>query len=91
MLRTKQLNGQFENRSYLFLFTTPGMEHNSTQYIHLLAETLRLSFTDALRYCADPEKADVPIQELLSKEYAAKRRELIRPDRYVLDFIAIGL
>ncbi|XP_072028259.1 glutathione hydrolase-like YwrD proenzyme [Amphiura filiformis] len=62
-----------------------GMEHNSPQYLHHLIEAFRLSFTDALQYCADPEKANVPIEELLSKRYAAKRRQLIKSDRSMPD------
>ncbi|NLK09264.1 MAG: gamma-glutamyltransferase [Firmicutes bacterium] len=50
-----------------------------TERIHLVIEALKLAFADAHRYVADQQKADVPVDELLSKSYAAKRRALIDP------------
>ncbi len=51
--------------------------HNSPEYIHLLAEAMKLAFADREWYYADPDFVGVPQQGLLSKEYAAKRRDLI--------------
>ena len=31
------------------------MQHNSTDYLHLLVEAIRLAFADTLKHCADPE------------------------------------
>ena len=59
------------------------MEHNSAEYLHSVIEALSLSFADTLWYNADPSKIQVPVSGLLSKEYAAKRRSLIRQDRLV--------
>ena len=43
---------------------------------------LKLAFADRDRYIADPRFAtSIPVGELLSKEYAAKRRALIRMER----------
>lgn len=53
----------------------------STRRLHLLIEAMRLAFADARRYIADPRVVQVPIAELLSKEYAAGRRMLIDPAR----------
>jgi gamma-glutamyltranspeptidase/glutathione hydrolase len=44
-------------------------------------EAKKVAFADRNRYISDPEKVNIPIQELLSKEYAAKRRSLIQMDR----------
>jgi len=51
--------------------------HNSTEYLHLLIEAIKLAFADADRYVADPDFADIPIEKLLSKSYAEQRRRLI--------------
>lgn len=59
------------------------MEHNSAEYLHTVIEALSLSFADTLWYNADPSKIQVPVSGLLSKDYAAKRRSLIRQDRLV--------
>lgn len=55
--------------------------HNSTAYIHTLIEALKLAFADREAYYGDPKFVNVPIDELLSSEYAARRRELIDPHR----------
>ncbi len=57
------------------------MGHNSADYVHVVTEAMKLAFADRNRYVADPKFADVPTDELLSKDYAATRRELIRMDR----------
>jgi gamma-glutamyltranspeptidase/glutathione hydrolase len=46
---------------------------------HLYLEAARLAFADRNAYLADPEYVDAPVAGLLSKEYAARRRELIDP------------
>ena len=51
--------------------------HNSPAYVHLLTEALKLVYADRERYYGDPEFVDVPMQALLSAEYAAARRRLI--------------
>jgi gamma-glutamyltranspeptidase/glutathione hydrolase len=53
------------------------LPRESAESYHLQIESLKLAYADAKRYIADPEKADVPTAELLSKAYAAKRRALI--------------
>jgi gamma-glutamyltranspeptidase/glutathione hydrolase len=48
---------------------------------HLYLEASRLSFADRNAYVADPEYLDVPLAGLLSKQYAASRRALIKPQQ----------
>ena len=52
-------------------------------YYHTLIEATKLAFADRNRYIADPAFAKVPVAELLSKEYAAKRRGLINPNHAI--------
>ena len=51
--------------------------HNSAEYLHLLIEAKKLAFADRDAYIADPHKAHVPVDRLISKDYAADRRTLI--------------
>ncbi|KNZ77438.1 Putative gamma-glutamyltransferase ywrD [Termitomyces sp. J132] len=57
------------------------MEHNSPEYLHTLIEALRLAFSDSEWYVTDPEVEHVPVAQLLSKEYLAKRAKLFDPSR----------
>jgi gamma-glutamyltranspeptidase/glutathione hydrolase len=57
------------------------MRHNSPEYIHLLIEAAKLAFADRESYYGDPDFVEVPLDVLLSREYAATRRKLIDPDR----------
>jgi gamma-glutamyltranspeptidase/glutathione hydrolase len=58
-----------------------GLGHNSADYVHHLAEALKLAFADREAYYGDPAMVEVPLATLVSVEYAAERRKLIRPDR----------
>jgi gamma-glutamyltranspeptidase/glutathione hydrolase len=51
--------------------------HNSSQYIHLFIEAKKLAFADRAKFYADPDFAKLPTAELISKEYAKKRAELL--------------
>lgn len=62
-------------------FELTGMAPDSTEYLHILIEAMRLGFADAFTYVADPEHADIPLEALLSEAYAARRRGMIEPDR----------
>ena len=49
----------------------------SAESYHVQIEAMKLAFVEAQRYVADPERVSVPTRELLSKEFAARRRALI--------------
>jgi gamma-glutamyltranspeptidase/glutathione hydrolase len=53
--------------------------------LHLVIEALRLAFADTRWYVADPAFNPAPLADLLSKSYAAARRQLIDPHRATLD------
>ena len=53
------------------------MGHNSAEYIHLFTEAKKLAYEDRAKYYADMSFADVPVEELISKEYALERNKLI--------------
>ncbi len=57
------------------------MGFGSPEYVHAFVEAKKLAFEDRARYYADPAFADVPVDRLVSKDYAAERRKLIDPDR----------
>ena len=54
---------------------------NTAESIHLMVEAKKLAFIDREAYVADPDYIDVPIEGLLSKEYARERAKLIDPER----------
>ena len=56
-----------------------GVEHNSPQYIHLVAEIEKRVFADRAEYLGDPDYVDVPIAELLDRAYVATRAAQIDP------------
>jgi gamma-glutamyltranspeptidase / glutathione hydrolase len=55
--------------------------HNSAPYIHAVTEALKLAAADRERWFGDPDFVDVPVDILLSKDYAAQRREAFDPAR----------
>ena len=58
-------------------FDLQKMGHLSADYIHVLAEALKLGFADRDEYYGDPLFAKVPMQALLSDRYTKLRRSLI--------------
>ena len=67
-------------------FDLRGMGHNSTDYLHTLMEAAKLAFADRERWYGDPEFSNVPLDRLLSPEYAAERRRLIDAARASAEF-----
>jgi gamma-glutamyltranspeptidase/glutathione hydrolase len=60
------------------------LRHNSAPYLHAVTESLKLAFADRNKYVADPKfTPNIPMREMLSKEYAAIRRGLINPDKAI--------
>jgi len=67
------------------------MGHNSAAYLHVVTESLKLAFADRNKYVADPKfTPNIPMREMLSKDYAAKRRALIDPNRAIVGEAPFG-
>ncbi|MEO1582373.1 MAG: gamma-glutamyltransferase family protein, partial [Pseudomonadota bacterium] len=58
-------------------FDIASMGYGSEQYVHTFVEAKKLAFEDRARFYADMDFVDVPVDWLISKEYAAQRRRLI--------------
>jgi gamma-glutamyltranspeptidase / glutathione hydrolase len=56
--------------------------YGSAKNIHLTAEAMRRAFADRARHLGDPDfEKDIPLERLISKDYAAMLRKTINPDR----------
>lgn len=49
----------------------------TAETVHLIAEAMKIAFADRFQHMADPEMFQVPVEWLISKEYAAERRKQI--------------
>ncbi len=58
-------------------FDLQAMGLNSADYIHTVTEAAKLAFADREQYYGDPDFTEVPLEGLLSKDYASRRRALI--------------
>lgn len=57
------------------------MGFGSAEYVHHFTEAKKIAFEDRARYYTDPLFEKVPVEQLISKRYAAERRKLINPER----------
>jgi gamma-glutamyltranspeptidase / glutathione hydrolase len=55
-----------------------GLAHNSTQYVHLIAEMEKRVFADRAEYLGDPDFVQVPIERLIDPAYIARRAAEVR-------------
>ena len=62
-------------------FDIASMGFGTADYIHHFVEAKKLAFEDRAKYYADPDFNELPIEQLISKEYAAGRQKLINPNR----------
>ena len=53
------------------------MTQNSADYLHTLVELKKLAFADRDRWVADPNSANVPVDQLLDADYLKNRAQLI--------------
>ena len=62
-------------------FDIAAMGFGSAEYIHTFVEAKKLVFEDRAKFYADMDFAEVPVDVLISKEYAAERSKLIEPEK----------
>jgi len=53
----------------------------TADYYHHMAEAVKIAFADREEWLTDPKFVDIPVQKLITKEYADERRRLIDPER----------
>lgn len=64
------------------------MGFDSVEYVHTFVEAKKLAFEDRARYYVDMDFANVPVDALVSKDYADSRRELISPTQAAQSYAA---
>lgn len=62
-------------------FDLAGMGFGSAEYIHHFVEAKKLAFEDRAKFYADPDFNNIPVDRLISKEYADQRRALLNTER----------
>ena len=71
-------------------FDLRSMGHNSAAYVHTVTEALKLALADREAHYGDPNYSTIPVDGLLSKQYAAERAALIDPSKATPDLPAAG-
>ena len=61
-------------------FDLGAMGHLSAEYVHTVVECAKLAFADRDAWYGDPDRVEVPLERLLSREYAEERRRLVADD-----------
>jgi gamma-glutamyltranspeptidase / glutathione hydrolase len=61
--------------------------HNSIEALHVMIEAKKLAYADLLQYVGDPRFTTVPMEQLLSKDLARRRADLITPDKAHCDVL----
>ena len=62
-------------------FDMSSMGYGTAEHIHHFVEAKKLAYEDLAKYYGDPDFGDIPLRTLLSKDYAAERRNLINPEK----------
>ena len=58
-------------------FALESLAHDSATRLHLIAEALRMAYTDRFRFLGDPGSVPVPVEGLTARGYVDERRALI--------------
>ena len=54
------------------------IKHNSSEYINLLTEIMKYAYADRSKYLGDPDYYEVPVSQIISKNYAKTINEKIK-------------
>lgn len=54
-----------------------GMDLRGADFVHRVTETMKLAFADREAYYGDPAHTEIPVETLLSRDYAEGRRDLV--------------
>src|SRR5947208_7381960 len=71
-------------------YNVKSLGYQTPEYLHILLEAKKLAFADRDQYISDPDFVDVPVERLVSKEYAELQRTRINPQR-AASSVAAGL
>lgn len=63
----------------LELYDIANMKRDSAEFVHTFVEAKKLAFADRAKYYADPAFNELPVDWLISKQYAKQRQQLISP------------
>jgi gamma-glutamyltranspeptidase / glutathione hydrolase len=62
-------------------FDLRSLGHNSAEHLHLFVEAKKLAFADRAKFYADPAFGELPVRELISKEYGQRQAGRINLNR----------
>lgn len=62
-------------------FDIQSMGRQSSEYLHAFVESKKLAFADRAKFYADPDFNDLPVDELISKDYARHQRARLDVDK----------
>ena len=74
-----------ETLNLLENFDLKSLGHNSPEHLHIFVEAARHAFADRYHYMGDPDIVDIPLEGLLSKEYARDVARQVDAERAVLE------
>src|SRR5690606_32523783 len=72
-------------------FDVASWGEGTADYYHHIVEAVKIAFADRDEWLTDPGFVKIPLQELLAKPYADRRRTLIRSDQALSGDIEPGL
>lgn len=73
-------------------FDIAALGEGTADYYHHIVESVKLAFEDRDEWLTDPAFVDIPLERLLSKDYASERRAFVDPERaMVADEVGPGL